>query len=242
MPIDVNNFLLQSTSAPVDANLLRKDFDEIARLAGQYGYEPDRYGAFLLSLIPPEAALVLDIGCGLGRLTCRLANGTREVVGVDLSPEMIARARQKTRAGQRVSFVCGNFLAHDFGSRQSDCVISSAVLHHLQEDVAIHQMVALLRPGGRLVIHHLRSDSGMLDHLRSHAALAQIALLRLVRTGRPRSPRAVRESWLRHGTGERYLTLSEAQTLANRLLPGSGVYSHWLWRYTILWNKPEVAA
>jgi 2-polyprenyl-3-methyl-5-hydroxy-6-metoxy-1,4-benzoquinol methylase len=241
MPTDVNNFLLQSKCTPMDAELLRKDFDEIARLAGQYGDETDRYGAFLLSLVPPGAALVLDIGCGLGRLTCRLANGTREVVGVDLSPEMIARARQNARAGQRVSFVCGNFLAHDFGSRQFDCVISSAVLHHLQEDVAVQQMLALLRPGGRLVIHDLRSDSGMLDHLRSHAALAQIAVLRLIRTGRPRSHRAVREAWLQHGTGETYLTLSEAQTLANRLLPGSGVYSHWLWRYTIVWTKPEVA-
>lgn len=226
----------------MDAELLRKDFDEIARLADQYGDETGPYEAFLVSLVPPKAARVLDIGCGLGRLTARLANGTREVVGVDLSPEMIARARQNTRAGQQVSFVCGDFLAHDFGSRQFDCVISSAVLHHFQEDVAVHRMLALLRAGGRLVIHDLRSDSGMLDHLRSHAALAQIAVVRLVRTGRPRSPRAVREAWLRHGTGERYLTLSEAQTLANRLLPGSGVYSHWLWRYTIVWTKPEPAA
>ena len=36
---------------------------------------------------------------------------------------------------------------------------------------------------------------------------------------------------------ETYLTLKEAQALASRLLPGARVLNHWLWHYTIVWDK-----
>ena len=49
--------------------------------------------------------------------------------------------------------------------------------------------------------------------------------------------RELRNAWIRHGAGERYLTLSEARALAARMLPGSRVYNHWLWRYTVVWEK-----
>lgn len=219
---------------------VRHDFDELACLADQHGIGMDRYDSFLLSLVPRDAVSVLDVGCGLGRLSAKLANGRREVLGVDLSPEMIARARAKAGV-ERVSFRCGDFLEQDFGSRLFDCVISSATLHHVPAEIAVPRMVGLLRPGGRLVIHDLRSDVGMLDHARSMASLAQVVAWRLARTGRLRSPRPVREAWLRHGAGETYLTLSEAQSLADRLLPSARVHGHWLWRYTIVWDKSHAA-
>lgn len=217
---------------------VREDFDAIARLPDQHGSGTDRYDSFLLSLVPCEAVSVLDVGCGLGRLTAKLAAGNREVIGLDLSPEMISRARQRAGAVPGATFLCGDFLEQDFSSRKFDCILTSAFLHHVPEDIAVPRMVELLRPGGRLVIHDLRSDAGILDRARSCAALAQVAFARLLRTGRPRSPRAVREAWARHGAGETYPTLREAQALAHRLLPGSRVFNHWHWRYTILWDQP----
>jgi SAM-dependent methyltransferase len=225
----------------MNAEKVREDFDEIARLADQYEGGTDRYDSFLLSLIPRAAVYMLDIGCGLGRLTAKLATDKREVLGVDLSPEMIARARQRVGATQRVSFLCGDFLAQDFGARTFDCVLSAAMLHHVPADLAVPRMVELLCPGGRLVIHDMRADAGMLDQIQSHAALAQVAFGRLLRTGWPRSPRVVREAWARHCAGETYLTLREAQALAHRWLPGARLYNHWLWCYTLVWDKPGAA-
>ena len=66
---------------------IRNDFDEIARLSDRHVTGNDRYYSFLVSLVPAEAAKVLDIGCGLGELISRLAIANREVTGVDLSPE-----------------------------------------------------------------------------------------------------------------------------------------------------------
>lgn len=217
---------------------VRNDFDEIARLADVGESGTGRYDSFLLSLVPRGAVDVLEVGCGLGRLTAGLAAGRRrQVTGMDLSPEMIERARRRVGTTPGVSLLCGDFLELDFGARRFDCVVSAAALHHMPEDDAVPRMAGLLRPGGRLVIHDIRSDAGLVDRARAGVALARVAFGRLLRTGRPRSPRAVREAWERHGAGERYLTLQEAQSLADRLLPGARVFDHWLWRYTIVWDN-----
>jgi hypothetical protein len=66
-------------------------------------------------------------------------------------------------------------------------------------------------------------------------------VLRLLKTGHLWSPRPTREAWQRHCADETYLTLTEARELATRLLPGARVFYHWLWRYTIVWDKPQVS-
>jgi SAM-dependent methyltransferase len=140
-----------------------------------------------------------------------------------------------------VTFVCGDFLERNFTPRQFDCVLSAAVLHHMPDEVAVPRMVELLRPGGRLIIHDMRSAAGLGDQFRANFAFAQVAALRLWRTGRARNPRAVREAWARHCAGETYLTRREAGELAARLLPGAQLFYHWLWSYTIVWDKPRLA-
>jgi 2-polyprenyl-3-methyl-5-hydroxy-6-metoxy-1,4-benzoquinol methylase len=217
---------------------VRSDFDEIARLSDLHGVGSDRYDSFLLSLVPADAVSVLDVGCGLGRLTAKLVSPNREVTGVDLSPEMISRARQAGGATRHPVFLCGDFLERDFAAQQFDCVISAAMLHHLPADVVVGRMVELLRPGGRLVIHDIRADAGLSERGMSAFAMAQVAALRLLRTGRLRSSRAVRDAWARHCADENYLTHREAEQLAARLLPGARVFYHWLWSYTIVWDKP----
>ena len=127
---------------------VRNDFDEIARLSDCHGGEPDRYDSFLLALVPNDAMSVLDVGCGLGRLTLKLAIPNREVTGVDLSPEMIARVRKEGSSARHLTFLCGDFLEQDFTAQQFDCVISAAALHHMPENVAVVRMFELLRPGG----------------------------------------------------------------------------------------------
>jgi 2-polyprenyl-3-methyl-5-hydroxy-6-metoxy-1,4-benzoquinol methylase len=63
----------KQTRQPMNADRVRKDF-EIARLADHHGGGTDRYDSFLLSLVPREAVSVLDVGCGLGRFSAKLAS------------------------------------------------------------------------------------------------------------------------------------------------------------------------
>jgi 2-polyprenyl-3-methyl-5-hydroxy-6-metoxy-1,4-benzoquinol methylase len=217
---------------------VRSDFDEIARLSDPHDEDTGRYDAFLLALVPENAKTILDVGCGMGRLTAQIATRDRHVVGIDLSSEMIARAREKIHNG--LSFVCADFLSHDFAARKFDCVITAAALHHVPIEAAFPRLLQLLAPNGRLILHDIRADAGMLDGIRSRFALVQVGLGRFVRTGNPGRPRAVRDAWERHCAGETYLTLTEAQAMANGLMRGSRVYNHWLWRYTVVWDRPRV--
>ena len=108
------------------AERVRDDFDEIARLSDCHLGIGDRYDSFLLSQVPSDAVSVLDVGCGLGRLAVKLGKHNRKVTGVDLSPEMIARAGKGGRGAHDLMFLCDDFLQRDFTAQQFDCVISAA--------------------------------------------------------------------------------------------------------------------
>ena len=217
-----------------DIRCVRADFDQIASFGDGSGV--DRYNAFLVSLVPAGAVDVLDVGCGMGKLAAAIAGDRRRVVGLDLSPAMIARARQAC-ASTRAQFACGDFSEHDFADARFDCVVTAAALHHMPSEATIRRMQNLLRPGGRLIIHDVRRDDGPADAIRAHWALCHHCLLRLMRTGRPRTPKHVRAAWDHHCKDEHYLSWREASSLAGSLLPGAQVFYHWMWRYTIVWDS-----
>ena len=108
-------------------------------------------------------ARVLEVGCGPGHLSNRLArrNGL-EVTGVDLDPAMIERARAK--AGQpgsasqpRPSFVVGDAASLAFPDGSFDLVVSTLSMHHWADPTAgLAEIGRVLRPGGRALIWDLR--------------------------------------------------------------------------------------
>ena len=107
------------------------------------------YGTDVLELLDPHPGeRILDLGCGTGHLTDRIAETGAEVVGIDQSTEMIETARETypTRDFRRAD-------ARDFGVEQPfDAVFSNAVLHWIDDQDAVLDSVAdALRPGGRFV-------------------------------------------------------------------------------------------
>jgi 2-polyprenyl-3-methyl-5-hydroxy-6-metoxy-1,4-benzoquinol methylase len=121
----------------------------------------------------PPGGLVLDAGCGPGLVAARLLEAGSRVLGVDLSGEMIERARTRCQShGTRASFFQGSVFDRDvdpFGP--FDAAVSRFVLHHVVDPAAfVARQVALLRPGGVLVIADHITDPApeRADH---HAAL-----------------------------------------------------------------------
>ncbi len=99
-------------------------------------------------LSPQPGERVLDLGCGTGHLTARIAETGATVVGIDSDPGMIEAAR---RHYPHLAFEVADGTAFEV-SRPYDAVFSNAALHWMRppERVAacIHRA---LRPGGRLV-------------------------------------------------------------------------------------------
>jgi SAM-dependent methyltransferase len=95
----------------------------------------------------------LDVGTGTGPLALALAPLVREVVGVDLVPEMLAEARRQLEGVENVTFVEGDSTALPFEAASFDLTASSRTIHHLQRpELAIAEMVRVTRPGGHLVV------------------------------------------------------------------------------------------
>lgn len=105
--------------------------------------------ADLIDLLSPKPGeRVLDIGCGTGHLTGRIAELGAEVVGIDASAEMIAQAR-KNYPGLRFEVQDTRAFRFDL---PFDAVFSNAALHWIKEPERVIVCVErALKPGGRFV-------------------------------------------------------------------------------------------
>ncbi len=216
---------------------VRSDFDRLAPLDSHGWNHNLLHHAFLLSHLPRPCHSALEIGCGTGALSHALAAHSDHVLALDLSPEMIRVARQREPQLANVEFEIADAASWPFPRERFDCVASIATLHHLEPRALLARMRDALRPGGVLLVLDLVANEGLLDHARGALALLVSVGVRLLRTGRLREPREVREAWDAHGRRETYLRMSEVREICRELLPGAQVRRHVLWRYSIVWRK-----
>jgi len=101
-----------------------------------------------------EGISVLDTGCGTGVLIPDyLARGAKKIVGVDISPAMIAIARAKY-TDPRVAFINGDVETICFSETFDRCVVYNAFPHFPDPDALIEALSGKLRSGGRLTVAH----------------------------------------------------------------------------------------
>jgi len=104
-------------------------------------------GGVLEWLAAQPGERILDLGCGDGQLSARIAAMGAEVTGVDASPQMAAAARARGIRADEASAESLPYPDHSF-----DAVFSNAVLHWVRDqDAMLEEVRRVLRPGGRLV-------------------------------------------------------------------------------------------
>jgi len=98
---------------------------------------------------------VLDVACGPGAFALALAPRVRFAWGVDLTPEMLRRARgyQAEKQIQNAAFVRGDAEQLPFREGTFDLVSSQCSFHHMPKpQLVLQEMVRVAKPEGRLVI------------------------------------------------------------------------------------------
>jgi ubiquinone/menaquinone biosynthesis C-methylase UbiE len=104
-------------------------------------------------VIPGGDERALDSGTGTGALAFALAPHVREVVGVDVVPELLAQARKRVEQRSNVSFVEGDATKLPFGYGEFDLAGTLRTLHHIaRPELVVAELARVTRSRGRVLV------------------------------------------------------------------------------------------
>ncbi len=203
---------------PIDEQeiLVAARFDELrTRFKSEVDDDDPRVRGILASLGRVDGLRILDLGCGKGRFARILADRGARVVGVDVSPGMLAAARL---AG--LDCVLGSARRLPFPASSFDAALAVEVFEHLGPmavDEAIAEVSRVLRPGGTFLL--IDKNAYALNARRPWLPALAVKWIDQPR-GRSMYPAGgpVRERWFRPGALRRRLGRSFAEVRVRHLL------------------------
>ena len=208
-----------------------------SRLADPFWNHNTHYHRDALRLVTPQMRSGLDVGSGEGLLTRRmLAAGLTSVVGIDTDAEQVARARAAAASAELplagAEYVVGDVMSTDLG-QTFDLVTCYATVHHIGLRAGLERLAELTAPGGTLVVIGLtRRTDDPVDVLCDALRLPVCTVLD-----------RRRDQW-DHGSPvtEPAETHADVRAAAREITPGAALRRRLLWRYSLIWRKPQVSA
>ncbi len=122
--------------------------------------------AFLTAFVERAKGPILDLGCGPGHVTAFLASHGADASGADLSPEMIAEARERFPA---LAFTVADMFALPHGGGALAGIVAFYAIVHIptpELPAALREMHRVLAPGGALALSfHVGTEHTHVDEL-----------------------------------------------------------------------------
>lgn len=90
---------------------IRQDFDRVALASDERWNHNTHYHKYLLARLPERRGHALEIGCGTGNFARLLAERAGRVLALDLSPQMIRLARERSASYSNIDFLEGDAMS-----------------------------------------------------------------------------------------------------------------------------------
>jgi ubiquinone/menaquinone biosynthesis C-methylase UbiE len=190
---------------PEMSDEVQKRFKETAGLLAE---QQDRRAAEthdrLRRLLAPKGdERALDVGCGAGAIALALAPLVREVVAVDIVPELLEEARKRAPENVEVAEADGASLPFEWG--EFDIVTTARTFHHIERpELVLAEMTRVLRPGGTMLV---------VDQLAPGDPMAAIELNQFERARDPSMTRVLADVDLRGMFDSNNLILRKAEVV-----------------------------
>jgi SAM-dependent methyltransferase len=217
---------------------IRDDFDRIALYDRPGWNHNNRYHHFLLKQLLLHCESILDIGCGTGEFSRLLAKRCDRLVAIDLSPQMIAIAKQHSQAYKNIDFQVADILQWEFPVEQFDVIISIATFHHLSLENLLPSLQTALKPGGKLIILDLVKHETIQDKLSDVVAVPLNWIWQILKNRNIKQSPEAQAAWREHFRTDEFLSLSQARHIYTKSCPDAKVRKHLFWRYSAVWEKP----
>lgn len=192
----------------------------------------DHFHPWILTRLPEQRHRALDVGCGRGELLAALAPHFEDVRGIDVDTTMRESSAARC-AGLGNVAVEGTPLDEVTGP--VDLVTMVAVLHHLDIEKTLSDVLRLLAPGGRFLSVGLARPATLTDHAWDLASMVTNPAIGYVKhpwvSTQGVHPPSV-------PVADPRLTYAEISVAAERVMPGARIRHQLGFRHTIEWTKP----
>lgn len=129
-----------------------EEFDYFEERIGPAKHEEKRVHEVILSQIPRDSKLILDVGCGSGWIAKSLIPRGKKVVSLDVSKLNPLKVHNQIKNENHFPFVADSFKL-PFKDDSFDCVIASEVIEHVYEpDKFLEELFRVVSKGGRMII------------------------------------------------------------------------------------------
>jgi ubiquinone/menaquinone biosynthesis C-methylase UbiE len=208
-------------------------FNRIALLEDTWDHN-QHYEKLLLKEISSESKLGLDIGCGTGEFTKKLAEKVTNVIGIDISPTMIEEAK-KRHSSDNIKY-----LVQDFDELNEtikyDCIVSIATFHHLDIEKALVKINRILTENGSLIILDLYERKGIIDLTLDLIATPLNMMLKKLKNTHITQEEI--EAWKEHSKIDHYMTFKNLKkTYVKHLGKPVKIKRLLFWRYIMIYKK-----
>ena len=171
---------------------------------------------------------ILDVGCGDGSLIRFLADGSKQLIGIDNNDFCISGA-QEDNTCPFSSFICCNFEDY-IPEKPFDAIIFVASIHHMDMLSAIKKAKTFLSPDGILLIVGIAKPSNIKDYVIEGLRVLPCRIISKLKHMRSSEDAHIPVSY-------NLLSLDEVRAVISEELPNGFIKQGLYYRYLVKWQK-----